>query len=491
MTDFAYNLPTVMHAVYCPKIPAEDFPKHAERGRTVHTTNYAFNPEPRADRDLALPVWHQYTRRGFPTIPPGTDMAETASWHPSLRDGLGRATGWVSPKPVQTPRTNGTFETGLWFVLPMFKPEQGPSRPWQRPNEADEERSRRHRAVNASAATGLLAVFISTDRLIDRAYNGLSISNRVHVRLYASKKPEQESLFNSTSSAPVNPRHRLDIRMGWYGRSWRLETTSTPHFEAESPRRRAALVGLAGAGLSGLTAALIAVAARARFRQERMTSEISEARDALAATEKEGEKLGRDLHDGAIQSLYAIQLGLTRTAESVASILPAASRILGDTRTRVDEVISELRKYILFREKAREESESPGLAQVLGSMVQRLQLTTAAKLVFESQGNASRSASTSQAVALTQIARTALSNSLRHAQASRIALTLRSDAGAIQFSVEDDGVGFDISKQNNGGMGLRTMRQRVADAGGTLTIDSKPGSGTRILVSLPCSAESA
>jgi signal transduction histidine kinase len=254
-------------------------------------------------------------------------------------------------------------------------------------------------------------------------------------------------------------------------------------------RHRAWLVLGGGMGFTLLAAALGTVSVRGRARQERLTADVLGARDALAAAEKERERLGHDLHDGAIQSLYAIQLGLTRTAQDVESTLPSSARLLDSTRERVDEVIAELRQFIQTRERKQTAEKRVRLDQVLASMVEHLRPTTGTKLTFTAQPDAARRVSAGQAVHLTQIARTALANALRHAQARRVVVTLRNDGSQVELTIEDDGIGFEPNQRTNGGMGLQTMRSRVIEAGGTLVVDSKPGAGTRIVVTFPLSVD--
>ena len=235
-------------------------------------------------------------------------------------------------------------------------------------------------------------------------------------------------------------------------------------------------------GFTLLATALVAVISRSRGRQESMAAEVLEARDALAAAERERVRLGHDLHDGAIQSLYAIQLGLTRTATEVEATLPASARVLGETRKRVDEVIAELRQFILAREADTTKSEPGGLERVLAAMTQRLQPTTSTQLQIHAESGASERLSLSQTVQLTQIARSALANCLRHAQARQVKITLRHDPQSVCMEIMDDGVGFDPGLSSNGGMGLQTMQARATEAGGTVTVETRAGNGTRIVV---------
>ncbi len=144
-------------------------------------------------------------------VSPGTDMAAADESHPSLLPALGTARGWISERPFQTMRTDGLRETGFWFGLTLFasNPEQRFSSSERL--EAPEQRTQRGRAFNRSIATGLLGVFISTDRMVERAHNATNRPSRIHVRLYAAQKPSPAALFNQLTPAPASPRHRLGL----------------------------------------------------------------------------------------------------------------------------------------------------------------------------------------------------------------------------------------------------------------------------------------
>jgi signal transduction histidine kinase len=79
-----------------------------------------------------------------------------------------------------------------------------------------------------------------------------------------------------------------------------------------------------------------------------------------------------------------------------------------------------------------------------------------------------------------RIAQEALHNALRHAQAARIEVRLQSGAGGLRLSVSDDGVGFDPAQVRSRHLGLTTMAERARAAGGTLDIESAPGTGTTV-----------
>src|SRR5262249_4651024 len=90
-----------------------------------------------------------------------------------------------------------------------------------------------------------------------------------------------------------------------------------------------------------------------------------------------------------------------------------------------------------------------------------------------------------QAAQLLPIAREATSNSLRHAAAHTISVTLQLHDGVIHLMVEDDGLGFDAATVNSHCHGLRNMEKRARTLGGRCEVKSNPGHGTRIECHFP------
>jgi len=84
------------------------------------------------------------------------------------------------------------------------------------------------------------------------------------------------------------------------------------------------------------------------------------------------------------------------------------------------------------------------------------------------------------------IAREALTNAVRHAAATRVAVTITAADGVVLLEIADDGTGFDaLAPAAEGHNGLTNMRRRAESLGGTLRVDTGEGNGTRIIVSLP------
>ncbi len=86
---------------------------------------------------------------------------------------------------------------------------------------------------------------------------------------------------------------------------------------------------------------------------------------------------------------------------------------------------------------------------------------------------------------LYRIGQEAMHNTVKHARATRAWVTLGTVGGHVTLEVRDNGVGFDPSGEFPGHLGLRSMTERATSSGGTLTIESEPGAGTTIRISVP------
>jgi len=216
--------------------------------------------------------------------------------------------------------------------------------------------------------------------------------------------------------------------------------------------------------------------------QAALAIDYSGARDELRrlAVLEDRERIGRELHDGAIQALFAVGMGLQGMAMMTADA-GLRERLEGSV-AQIDDVIRDLRNYIF--------GLRPGLAadrhldHALRDLAQRFeQQHGVACAVDVDAALASRLAG--RAADLVQLTREALSNVGRHAAASTCRLSLRREAGAGVLEIEDDGRGFVPAADGGTGWGLRNLEERAAALGGGLEIASVPGQGTTNKVIIP------
>lgn len=190
------------------------------------------------------------------------------------------------------------------------------------------------------------------------------------------------------------------------------------------------------------------------------------------------ERIAKELHDGIIQSLFAVGMGLQGTAALAA---PATAQRIEAAVEELDRVIRDLRNYIFgLRPGILADRQLDQALQLLGEEAQ-----ARAGMSVEVSVDAALAASLSARSAdVVQLTREALSNVARHAQARLATVTLSRKGSKAALTIEDDGIGFD-PKADSPGNGMRNLRVRAAALGGTLEITSTPGKGTRLRVTFP------
>lgn len=215
-----------------------------------------------------------------------------------------------------------------------------------------------------------------------------------------------------------------------------------------------------------------------------------EAEEALRKSEQrlrqsleERVQLGRDLHDGLIQSIYAIGLGLGECRRLIQESPVEAEARLGKAINDLNSVIRDVRDFIVGLEP--EALKGQELKGALQSLVTTMSETHAAQFSFDIDSRAADRLTSRQATQLLQIAREAMSNSLRHARATSTSVALSMRNGCVQLEVQDDGAGFDMAARRDSGHGLRNIAARARELGASSEVVSAPGNGTRVLVTLP------
>ena len=318
---------------------------------------------------------------------------------------------------------------------------------------------------------------------------------RLACQLWAGQTDEDRHQFGFDSSAlHADAQFRPDARFrvtrevkAFYFRLW-IDFASTTGFEAGA--REMWQWHLCGAGLafSALTTGIFVMQGRGRSSLRLQARQLTQANLELLKAQKERERLSRNLHDGTIQNLYAVGLHLQYARRSLHAEESSALHGVGEAQHLVQETIVELREFLLALKD--EAVRGRHFRTVFGEVFERLRSTTPAELRLN-VSEESDSMPSWIVVQLVQIAREALSNALRHSNASRmeIRLTKPDDqvetAAGIQWclAIEDNGCGMPTNgggASRPGGLGLMTMRERATELGGHLTIDSSIGKGTVI-----------
>jgi PAS domain S-box-containing protein len=195
-------------------------------------------------------------------------------------------------------------------------------------------------------------------------------------------------------------------------------------------------------------------------------------------------RLGRDLHDGIIQSIYAVGLSLGECRRLMETDLPQSQRRLEQSIANLNTVIRDVRNFIVGLEPEALKGREFGAA--LESVVAGLDVASSTHFSFDVDPKAAERLEGFQLTHLMQIAREAISNAIRHGEASEVAIALRLHPDGVQLELHDDGKGFDPAKLNGGaGFGLRNIEARARELQAHSEVQSAPGRGTRVTVQIP------
>ncbi|HEX6349127.1 MAG TPA: PAS domain S-box protein [Candidatus Dormibacteraeota bacterium] len=216
--------------------------------------------------------------------------------------------------------------------------------------------------------------------------------------------------------------------------------------------------------------------------QAAVAIEYGRAREDLRRLDvmEERERIGRELHDGVIQSLFAVGMNLQAAALRAGN--PELEQRIDGSVGEIDRAIRDLRNYIF--------GLRPGiladrqLAEALHKLAADVERESGVTVVTDIDARvAARLAS--QAADVVQLLRESLSNVSRHAAAATCRVSLHEEDGAARLEVDDDGRGFDAMSADGQGQGLRNLRERAAALGGKLEVESTPGEGTTVRVRIP------
>jgi len=211
-----------------------------------------------------------------------------------------------------------------------------------------------------------------------------------------------------------------------------------------------------------------------------------EAANRLQAVMGERLRIARDLHDGLIQTLYAVGLSLEGLSLSLKEGRRGVEDEIRSIMRSVDGAIQDVRKYIV-RLKAPDQEAS--LDEQLRLLVRDLQREARIPVRVKADHVEAGELSADAIMDILLIVREAVSNAVRHARASEIRIALVRDELGINLSIADDGVGFDPENRPKAAagehLGLDNMRRRADSIGGHLSVHSEPGHGTEILLRVP------
>jgi signal transduction histidine kinase len=203
--------------------------------------------------------------------------------------------------------------------------------------------------------------------------------------------------------------------------------------------------------------------------------------ERIQALSADRERIGRELHDGIIQSIYAAGLMLEGVQHTLDMDPELAKGQLGRIMESLNHTIQDIRRYIFdLRSDTPDEDLEPGIRQLLRDF----EINTLLQTDLSITGKPPKLFTVERRRHIFQIIREALANTARHAHAQHVQVALIYEPEALELTVADNGVGMEALRLSKG-HGLRNIRERTRLLDGKLKIDSAPGEGVTLQLTIP------
>jgi signal transduction histidine kinase len=237
--------------------------------------------------------------------------------------------------------------------------------------------------------------------------------------------------------------------------------------------------------VTGLAMAVAVIRSLELFDQETDRALAEARRRELLLRERE--RIGRDLHDGIIQSIYAAGLHLEQASTEIGEGERARERI-GTVMAELNRITNDIRSTIFDLRSG--ELESRDAEAIVLAVADELQAHTLVGLEISMEGLFRPRLRPEQAEHLRHLVTEAFSNILRHARATNVAVRMACTRRRFTLEIQDDGTGFDPGADAGRGrrgraQGVANMRRRAELLEGDLSIESEPGRGTLLSLTMP------
>jgi signal transduction histidine kinase len=221
------------------------------------------------------------------------------------------------------------------------------------------------------------------------------------------------------------------------------------------------------------------VVERVRLQQALLVSQ-----QRIQELEQDRDRIKCDLHDGVLQSLYAVGLGLESCGLLLHNAPAQVTEQLKRSTAQLDQALRELRLF-LKDDLGKEIDDGEDLDRALHALVEAMTGLSSVHCRLTIDPAAVAGLPKEQRKDILHFAREALSNCIRHAQAATVEVSLTLKNGMPWLQISDDGIGFTPNNPPKPGLGLRSLAARARTLGGRVDIASRPWQGTRIVLKLP------
>jgi signal transduction histidine kinase len=199
---------------------------------------------------------------------------------------------------------------------------------------------------------------------------------------------------------------------------------------------------------------------------------------------EERNRIGMDLHDGIIQSIYGVGLALEGTKHLVDEDSTATKEKIDQAIDGLNQAIRDLRAYIL--DLRPRQLGNDGLISGVKRLIAEYRANTFSDVNFMPPDSDMKELTQTQSLALFHICQEALANAAKHAKAKNVQISLWTTDERALMEIHDDGKGFNTEEMSSSiGHGLANMQTRARSSGGDIDITSVPNEGTTVFVWVP------
>ena len=305
--------------------------------------------------------------------------------------------------------------------------------------------------------------------------------------IFDGPKPWTSRRINQVIAVPSDSDRlrRLDItnRISlWpmYLNKWAIEFFPTAEFDKNSTQKTAWIAMVAGACATFFATALMFIQTRRRLSAEKHANEMNEARNVIESLSRERDQSSRDLHDGVLQSLYALGLGLQKTRKAIArDTVNAQDSVIHNIAT-LDMAMGELRRHL--NKGSQQSMQEMKLDDALHSLVETMNRSGNIPVHYQCERALSSNPATDISIQLLHIAREAVINAQRHSGAEKIIVRIWEHKDALSMSIIDNGCGFEPETLLAHGNGLKNMAYRAEELGASYQLVTAVGKGVNITV---------
>ena len=199
---------------------------------------------------------------------------------------------------------------------------------------------------------------------------------------------------------------------------------------------------------------------------------------------EERERFGMDLHDGTIQSIYAVGLILEDVKRRLVSEPESSKEKITQSIISLNNAISDIRNYIL--DLRPQHFQGRNVVQGIEELARALRANTFMNVDVDIDEIDPEKLSSEQTIEILQIAQEALTNVQKHARASSLDISLENNNGRFEMRIRDNGVSIhEDALRNSSGNGLRNMSERASILNGEISVGQFEGGGTEVYLNIP------